>query len=193
VLLSVGRRPAIEGIGLESLGVYTERGAIKTDEHLQTKIAGVYAAGDVNGRSMLAHTAYREAEVSVNHMTGKPDRMNYNAIPGVIYTNPEVAFVGETEDSARQKGFSVKAVKLPMRYSGRYVAENEGGNGFCKVVYDPKQDRLLGFHLVGNSASEIIYGAGMLIDLQLPLEVIKRMVFPHPTVSEIIREAIYQL
>ncbi len=193
VLLSVGRRPASEGIGLESLGVYCERGAIKTDVYLQTNIPGVYAAGDINGRSMLAHTAYREAEVSVNHMLGKPDRMNYDAIPGVIYTNPEVAFVGETEASARQKGFSVKTVKLPMQYSGRYVAENEGGNGFCKIIFDQKQDRLLGVHLVGNSASEIIYGAGMLIDMQLPLNVVKRMIFPHPTVSEIIREAIYQL
>jgi dihydrolipoamide dehydrogenase len=193
VLLSVGRRPSIENLGLETLGIFTQRGAIATDEHLQTKIAQVYAAGDVNGRSMLAHTAYREAEVSVNHMLGKPDRMNYNAIPGVIYTNPEVAFVGESEDSAKQKGFNVKIVKLPMQYSGRYLAENEGGNGFCKLVYDQKQDRLLGIHLVGNSASEIIYGAGMLIDMQLPLERIKQFVFPHPTVSEIIREAIFEL
>ena len=193
VLLSVGRRPSIENLGLETLGIFIQRGAIATDEHLQTNIAQVYAAGDVNGRSMLAHTAYREAEVSVNHMLGKPDRMNYNAIPGVIYTNPEVAFVGESEDSAKQKGFNVKTVKLPMQYSGRYLAENEGGNGFCKIIYDQKQDRLLGIHLVGNSASEIIYGAGMLIDMQLPLERIKQFVFPHPTVSEIIREAIFEL
>jgi dihydrolipoamide dehydrogenase len=193
VLLSVGRRPSVEGLGLETLDVYTQRGAILTGESMQTNIPNVYAAGDVNGRSMLAHTAYREAEVSVNHMLGKPDRVNYNAIPGVIYTNPEVAFVGESEDSAQQKGFSVKTVKLPMQYSGRYMAENEGGNGFCKVVYDKKNDRILGIHMVGNSASEIIYGAGMLIDIQLPLEKIKQFVFPHPTVSEIIREAIYQL
>ena len=193
VLLSVGRRPALDGLGLETLGVLTERGAIVTDEHMHTSVPGVFAAGDVNGRSMLAHTAYRETEVAINAILGQPDRMKYNAIPGVIYTNPEVASVGETEDSAREKGFDVKAVKLSMRYSGRYLAENEGGNGFCKVVYDQKNDRILGVHMVGNTSSEIIYGAGMLVGTQLPLEVIKRFVFPHPTVSEIIREAVFEL
>jgi len=193
VLLSVGRRPSIEGIGLETLDVYTQRGAIVTDECLRTSIPGVYAAGDVNGRSMLAHTAYREAEVAVNNMAGKPDRMNYNAIPGVVYTNPEVASVGETEASAKQKGFDAKTVKLSMRYSGRYLAENEGGNGFCKLVYDQKKDRILGVQMVGNSASEIIYGAAMLVASQLPLDVIKKFVFPHPTVGEVLREAIFEL
>ncbi len=193
VLLSVGRKPSVDGLGLEKLGVHTERGAIVTDEHMCTSIPGVYAAGDVNGRSMLAHTAYREAEVCVNSILGKKDRVNYAAIPGVVYTNPEVASVGETEDSAREKGFDVKTVKLSMRYSGRYLAENEGGNGFCKVVYDQKNDRILGIHMIGNSSSEIIFGAGMLVDTQMPLEKVKSFVFPHPTVSEIIREAVFEL
>ena len=104
VLLSAGRRASTKDLGLENIGVLTERGAIVTDENMKTNVPGVYAAGDVNGKSMLAHTAYREAEVAVNDMTGKADDMDYRAIPGVIYTNPEVAGVGETEASAKKKG-----------------------------------------------------------------------------------------
>lgn len=193
VLLSIGRRANTQNIGLETLGVLTERGAIVTDDLMQTNIPGVYAAGDVNGKSMLAHTAYREAEVAVNNILGKKDLMRYTAIPGVIYTNPEIASVGETEASAKAKGYDVATVKLPMQFSGRYVAENEGGNGICKVVYDKKNDRILGVLMVGNASSEIIYGACMMVEQELKLDSIKKIVFPHPSVSEIIREAIFEL
>ncbi|MFV0399300.1 MAG: dihydrolipoyl dehydrogenase family protein, partial [Oscillospiraceae bacterium] len=123
ILLSVGRRPNTQGIGLEALGVYTERGAVVTDDRMRTNVSGVYAAGDVNGRSMLAHTAYREAEVAISHMAGKKDVMRYGAIPAVIYTTPEVACVGETEATAKAKGLDIVVAKLPMSYSGRYLAE----------------------------------------------------------------------
>lgn len=125
VLLSIGRRPSTNGLGLENIGVNTERGAIKTDEQGRTNVAGVYAAGDVNGSHMLAHVAYRESEVAINTILGKKDHMRYNAVPSVIYTNPEVACVGETEESAKAKGMDVACVNLTMKYSGRYVAENE--------------------------------------------------------------------
>jgi len=192
VLMSVGRRPNTAGVGLETIGVELARGAIKVDEYGQTNVPGVWAAGDVNGYSMLAHTAYREAEVCINNMLGKRDIMRYDAIPAVIYTNPEVAGVGETEESCRAKGIDYEAVNISMRYSGRYVAENEGGDGICKVLINKRYRNVIGVHMIGNPASEIIYGAAMLIESEMRLEDIKELVFPHPTVSEIIREAIFE-
>mgnify|MGYP000874268238 CR=1 FL=1 len=193
VLVSIGRTPNTKDIGLENIGVQTERGAVVTDAHMKTNRENVYAAGDVNGRSMLAHTAYREAEVAVNNMVGKQDTMRYNAIPGVIYTNPEVAGVGETRQSAEAKGMDVVEKSISMRYSGRYVAENEGGDGICKIIVDSKWNTLVGVHMIANYASEIIWGADALIEKQLTVDEIKKIVFPHPTVCEIIREAVFQL
>ena len=193
VLLSIGRRPVTQGIGLENIGVATERGAIVTDRYSKTNVAGVYAAGDVNGRMMLAHVAYREAEVAINNILGKKDIMRYDAVPSVIYTNPEVGTVGETEESAKAKGIDVEVANITMNYSGRYVAENEGGKGICKVIVDKKHKRLIGAHMIGNYASEIIYGAGIMIETEMRVDDIKEIIFPHPTVCEILREAIFQL
>lgn len=192
VLLSIGRRPATAELGLERIGVETEGGRLKTDERGKTNVAEVYAAGDVNGISMLAHTAYREAEVCINNILGKKDLMRYQAIPSVIYTNPEVGSVGETEESAREKGIEYETVKLSMRYSGRYVAENEEGDGICKVIVDKNYRKIIGAHLIANYASEIIYGAALMIEAEMRVDDIKELVFPHPTVSEIIREAIFE-
>jgi len=193
ILLSVGRRPNTQNLGLENIGVQLDGAAIKVDEYGATTVPRVYAAGDVNGRSMLAHTAYREAEVCVNHMLGKADQMRYHAIPAVIYTNPEVASVGETEATATAKGIDFTTAKISMRYSGRYVAENEGGDGICKVLIDNHSQKLIGVHLISNYASEIIYGAAAFIESEMKVEDIRRIVFPHPTVSEIIREAMFSL
>ena len=193
VLCSIGRRAATQGIGLENLGVYTERGAIVTDSHMLTNIPNVYAIGDANGKIMLAHTAYREAEVAVNHILGKKDIMRYSAIPSVIYTNPEVASVGETEESAKAKGMEVKTVKASMKMSGRYLAEVEKGDGFCKLVIDTKQNRLVGCHMIGSYVSEMIYGAALMIEREMPVDDIKELVFPHPTVAEVIREALFMV
>ena len=193
VLLSIGRRPVTQGIGLENIGVATERGAIVTDRFSKTNVAGVYAAGDVNGRMMLAHVAYREAEVAINNILGKKDIMRYDAVPSVIYTNPEVGCVGETEESAKAKGIDVEVANITMNYSGRYVAENEGGKGICKVIVDKKYKRLIGAHMIGNYASEIIFGAGIMIETEMRVDDIKEIIFPHPTVCEILREAIFQL
>jgi dihydrolipoamide dehydrogenase len=192
VLMSIGRRAASQGLGLEKIGVITERGSIKTDERCRTNVPEVYAAGDVNGVSMLAHTAYREAEVCINNILGRKDIMRYSAIPSVIYTNPEVACTGENEESAKQKGIDFEAAKLSMMYSGRYAAENEGGDGICKVLIDKKHRTVIGVHMIGNYSSEIIYGACLMIESQMRVNDIKELVFPHPTVSEIIREAIFE-
>ena len=193
VLLSAGRRPATKGIGIENLGLDMDRAAIKTDRHLCTNVSGVYAVGDCNGKVMLAHTAYREAEVAVNHMTGVQDEMRYDVIPSVIYTDPEVASVGYSLEAAKEKGMNVKEVKLPMSYAGRYLAETERGKGFIKLVADTDRKRLVGCHIVGSYASEIIMTAAMMTDTELTPSRLKKLVFPHPTVSEIIREAIFRL
>lgn len=193
VLISVGRRPVTEGLGLKNIGIELERGAIKTDDRGRTNVLGVYAAGDVNGKYMLAHAAYREAEVSVNDMLGIEDRLDYSVIPSVIYTSPEVAGVGYTEAGAKSAGIDYDMVNIPMQYSGRYMAENERGDGICKVLVDKSTKKLIGVHMIGSYTSEIIYGAGIMIQNGMNIDDIKKTVFPHPTVSEIIREAIFQL
>lgn len=190
ILLSVGRRPVTQGFGLENLNVELNRGGIKTDEKMCTNVPGVFAAGDVTGFSLLAHTASREGEVVVNNLVGRQDRMRYNAIPGVVYTNPEVAGVGETEESAKAKGIAYKVAKLPMSYAGRFVAENEGGNGLCKVLVGEKYGEVIGVHLLGNPSSEIIYGACIAIEQEMTIKELQEVVYPHPTVSEIIKETI---
>ena len=193
VLLSAGRRPATAGIGLETLGLQMDRAAIVTDRHMCTTVQNVYAVGDCNGKSMLAHTAYREAEVAVNHMLGKWDEMRYDVIPAVIYTDPEVASVGYSKDDAQKQGMNVKEVKLPMSYAGRYLAETNGGKGFIKLVVDTDCNRLVGCHMVGSYASEIIMTATMMVDTEMHPERLKKLVFPHPTVAEMIREAIFHI
>jgi len=191
ILVSVGRKPVLEGFGLEKLGVEVARGGVKIDEHCRTNIPNVYAAGDITGFSLLAHTASREGEVAVNHICGIPDRMRYNAIPSVVYTNPEIASVGLTEEEARNKGIPVKVRTLPMAYAGRFVAENEGKNGFAKVVVGDKYNEILGVHLIGNPSSELIYGAAIMIEMQMRIQDAREIVFPHPTVSEILKETLF--
>lgn len=190
LLMSVGRRPVTKGFGLENLNLdKTERSAIKVDDRMQTSLPGVYVCGDLTGFSLLAHTAVCEAEVAVHSILGKEDVMSYRAIPGVVYTNPEIAGVGETEESASAKGLVHKVMKLPMSYSGRFVAENEGVNGVCKILFD-EEERVIGAHVLGNPASEIITLAGMAVELRLTAGEWKKIVFPHPTVGEIFREAL---
>jgi len=193
ILVSVGRRAVTKGFGLENLNVELDRGGIKVDEKMRTNVPNVFAAGDVTGFSLLAHTAMREGEVMVNNLTGRADVMRYNAIPGVVYTNPEVAGVGETEESAKAKGIAYKVAKLPMAYAGRFVAENEGGSGLCKVLTGEKYGEVIGVHMLGNPCSEIIYGACMAIEEEMTLEQLQEVVFPHPTVSEIFKETIFSI
>ncbi len=193
VLISIGRRAATAGAGLESVGLLTERGALVTNEFCQTNVSGIWAAGDVNGKSMLAHTAYREGEVAVANMLGGSERVNYGAIPSVIYTNPEVAAVGETEESAKAKGLDVIVKTATLKLSGRYVAENEGGNGIVKLLLDREHHKLIGLHMIGSYASEIIYGGAIMVEKEMRARDICRCVFPHPTVGEVIREALLGL
>ncbi len=197
ILVSVGRRANLEGLGLEKIGVELALNpagrpyGIKVDEKMRTNVPGVYAAGDVTGFSMLAHTASREGEVAVNTILGKEDAMSYKAIPGVVYTNPEVAGVGVTEAEAAKQGLDYTVLKLPMAFSGRFVAENERGEGLCKVIVDAKTQTVLGVHMLGNPCSEIIQSACIAIDKKITVEQLKEVVFPHPTVSEILKETLF--
>lgn len=189
LLLSVGRKPALPN-GLEPIGVRLERGAILTDAQMRTTAPGVYAAGDVNGKIPLAHVGYREAEVAVNVMLGKVDSMDYSAIASVVYGHPEAAFVGMSEESARATGIDLEVRKKSINLSGRHVVENGMSEGMLKLMIDRKKGVLIGAGLVSSYASEIVYSLALMIQNQIPLASIARTVFPHPTVCEIIREAI---
>lgn len=190
VLLSVGRRPVTKGFGLETLGVEPFRNGIQVNEYMQTSVPNVYACGDITAFSLLAHTAVSEAEVAVKHLLGKTNvRMSYKAIPGVVYTNPEIAGVGKTEEELQAAGVPYSVKKIPMAFSGRFVAENEMGNGVCKLLL-ADDGTLIGAHLLGNPASELIVIAGMAIEKGMKADELASMVFPHPTVGEIIKEAL---
>lgn len=189
VLLSVGRRPVTKGFGLETLALEPFRNGIKVNEYMQTSLPNVYACGDITAFSLLAHTAVSEAEVAIDHILGKARAMSYKAIPGVVYTNPEIAGVGKTEEELQASGTPYQVKKIPMAFSGRFVAENEMGNGVCKLIL-AEDGTLIGAHLLGNPASELIVIAGIAIEKGMKAEEIKSFVFPHPTVGEIIKEAL---
>ncbi|MDR1645356.1 MAG: dihydrolipoyl dehydrogenase [Tannerellaceae bacterium] len=190
-LASVGRRPVLRGFGLETLGLETKNGGVCVDAFMRTSVTGVYACGDITGRSMLAHTAVAEAETAVAHILGRrePVAMSYHAIPAVVYTNPEIAGAGATEEVLREEGRPYTVRKVPMTFSGRFVAENEMGTGMCKMLL-AEDETLLGVHLVGNPASELITIASIAIGRGMKAGELASCIFPHPTVSEIMKEAL---
>ena len=190
ILLSVGRKANADKVGLSNLSVEILRNGVKVNEYMQTSHPRVYACGDITGYSMLAHTAIRESDVAVNHILGIDDPMSYKAIPGVVYTNPEIAGIGKTEEELKAAGTYYQVLKLPMAYSGRFVAENELGNGLCKLIID-EEAKIIGCHMLGNPASELITIAGMAIEQELTVDDFRKVVFPHPTVSEIIHESLF--
>ena len=190
VLLSVGRRPVTKGFGLETLSPEPFRNGIKVNQYMQTSLPNVYACGDITAFSLLAHTAVSEAEVAVKHILGKAGAgMSYKAIPGVVYTKPEIDGVGKTEEELQAEGIPYIVKKLPMAFSGRFVAENEQGNGVCKLILS-EDETVIGAHLLGNPASELVVIAGIAIEKGMTAEELKSIVFPHPTVGEIIKEAL---
>lgn len=190
ILVSVGRKANIANVGLESLKVELLKNGVKVNEYMQTSHPRVYACGDITGYSMLAHTAIREGEVAINHILGIDDVMSYKAIPGVVYTNPELAGAGKTEEELKAAGIPYSVLKLPMAYSGRFLAENEGGSGLCKLIVNG-DDEIIGCHMLGNPASELIILATVAIEKGYTVEEFQKIVFPHPTVSEIIRETLF--
>ena len=189
ILVSVGRKANIQHIGLENFNVEFLKNGVKVNEFMQTSHPRIYASGDITGYSMLAHTAMREGEVAINHLMDLNDKMTYDSIPAVVYTNPEFAGVGVTEEELSTKGTYYRLLKLPMTYSGRFMAENEAVNGLCKIIIDAT-DHIVGCHMLGNPASELIVIAGMAIEHKFTVDEFKKIVFPHPTVSEIIHESL---
>jgi len=193
ILVSVGRRANLSG--LEALeGLETERGAIKIDEFCRTNLPNVYACGDVTGKIMLAHVASRQAEVAVtkllNDQKAHDQKVNYLAIPSVVYTNPEIASVGVTESQAEEMSIPVEVRKLPMTFSGRFMAENEGETGLCKMIIDSRSNTIIGVHCIGNPCSEFIAAASCAVRNGYTLDDFRQVVFPHPTVSEILHEIV---
>lgn len=191
ILVSVGRRANLQG--LEALNdLELNRGAIIVDEIMKTNLPNVYACGDVTGKIMLAHVAARQAEVMVGRLLKQIplQRIAYNAIPSVVYTNPEIASVGVTELQAAELNIETEVRQLPMTFSGRYMAENEGETGLCKLVLDTKKQTILGVHCIGNPCSEFIAAASFAVRMGYTTAEFEQVVFPHPTVSEILHEII---
>ena len=189
ILVSVGRRANLQG--LEALNdLELNRGAIVIDDFCKTNLPNVYACGDVTGKIMLAHVAARQAEVAVGRMLKviPLQRIAYNAIPSVVYTNPEIASVGITEAQAESMSIPVEVRKLPMTFSGRFMAENEGETGLCKMIVDAKNHSVLGVHMIGNPCSEFISAASFAVRMGYTTAEFQQVVFPHPTVSEILHE-----
>jgi dihydrolipoamide dehydrogenase len=189
ILVSVGRRANLQG--LEALNdLELERGAIKVDDFMKTNLPNVFAAGDVTGKIMLAHVAARQAEVCIGRLLKQIplQRIAYNAIPSVVYTNPEIASVGITEQQAAEMNIAVEVRKLPMTFSGRFMAENEGETGLCKMIVETKNKSVLGVHCIGNPCSEFIAAASFAVRNGYTVPEMEQVVFPHPTVSEILHE-----
>jgi dihydrolipoamide dehydrogenase len=200
VLMAVGRRPVLDGWGAKEAGLsFTPKGIV-VDERMRTNLPGVWAVGDVTGKSLLAHSAYRMADVAVADLLsgGGAARgsnvMRYDAVPWAVYGITEAAGVGTTEQEAQAKGVAIKKATVTLKVSGRFCAENGfAAPGSVKVIADKATDRILGVHVVGAYASEMIWGAAALIEQELRVSDAKEIIFPHPTVCEAIRDALFEL
>jgi dihydrolipoyl dehydrogenase len=189
VLVSVGRKPFHAGLDLEKVGVkLTERGRIAIDKHWQTNVPGVYSIGDVVDGPMLAHKAHEEGVAVAEHIAGKPGHVNYGVIPGIIYTAPEAASVGITEEDAKAKNLQVKVGKFAFTANGRAIA-SDTTEGFAKIIADAKTDRVLGAHIVAANASELIAETVLLMEYEGSSEDLARTIHAHPTMSEAVMEA----
>jgi dihydrolipoamide dehydrogenase len=189
VLVSVGRKPFTDGLGADKVGVeFDEKKRIKVDKHFKTNIDGIYAIGDVIAGPMLAHKASEEGIACVEGIAGKDGHINYDAIAGIIYTNPELAGVGLTEEQAKEKGIDYRVGRFPFRATGRAVA-NEDLEGVAKFIADAKTDRILGAHILQHAASELIAEAVSVIEFGGSSEDIGRTTHAHPTLSEAVKEA----
>ena len=188
ILNSTGRRPATQGIGLEDVGVEVGRTGIVVDDKCKTNVDGIWACGDVIGGIQLAHVATREGICAVNNMFGRDDTMSYHAIPGVVYTHPEVAGAGMTEQQLKDAGVAYKEYSIPMGIASRFTIEHEGVLGVAKVYVGEEDKKILGLHMIGGPAGELITVAVTMLDKNMTLEDTEKIVFPHPTISEVLRE-----
>jgi dihydrolipoamide dehydrogenase len=192
VLLSIGRKPNLDGMGFQEAGLDMGKSGIRVDERMRTNLPGVYAAGDVTGLSLLAHSASRMGEIAVKDMCGHTNRWRSGAIPWVVFTDPEVAGCGINEEEAQAANIETRTVTVPLRLSGRYLAEHPREQGICKITAEAHTGTILGITMLGSGCSEMIFGAAVMIEAELRVKDIRDMVFPHPTVSEVIREAMFK-
>jgi dihydrolipoamide dehydrogenase len=188
VLVAIGRRPYTQGLGLEALGVAMERGQVVIDAHFATNIAGVYAIGDVVRGPMLAHKAEDEGVALAEILAGKAGHVNYDVIPGVVYTTPEIASVGRSEEELKAAGIAYAVGKFPFTANGRARAMRHT-EGFVKVLADAATDRVLGVHIIGFGAGEMIHEAAVLMEFGGSAEDLARTCHAHPTMSEAVKEA----
>jgi dihydrolipoamide dehydrogenase len=187
VLVSTGRKPSTAGLGLEALGVALDRSRVVTDKTMLTNIKGLYAIGDCASPIMLAHVASREGEVAAENIMGHPAKMDYAKVPGAVYTNPEIAWVGLTEAQARQQGRDVIVGRAPLAFNGKCLVM--GGEGLVKSVVDKKYDEILGVHLMGPRASDLVGVPGLAVSLEARAQDVADAIFAHPTVGEAIGES----
>ncbi len=189
VLVSIGRVPYTEGLGLEDVGVKTdEKGRVEVDDHYRTSVEGIYAIGDVIAGPMLAHKAEDEGVALAEIVAGQAGHVNYGVIPGVVYTAPEVAYVGKTEEELKEAGVEYKAGKFPFTANGR-AKVNHTTDGFVKVLADARTDKVLGVHIIGANAGEMIHEAAVLMEFEGSAEDLARTCHAHPTLSEAVKEA----
>jgi dihydrolipoamide dehydrogenase len=189
VLVAIGRRPYVEGLGLESLGVARDkRGFIQVDAHFQTNVPGIYAIGDAIPGPMLAHKAEDEGVAVAEMLAGQAGHVNYETVPGIVYTWPEVATVGKTEEQLKEAGIAYKAGKFPFTANSRAIANDER-DGFVKVLADAKTDRILGAHIIGAEAGDMIHSVVNVMEFGGAAEDLARSFHAHPTYNEAVREA----
>ena len=189
ILMSIGRRPNTEDLGLDAAGVTLDkRGYIVANDQLKTNVAGIYAIGDVIGGMMLAHKATKEGEVVAEIIAGHKAAFDVRCIPAVVFTDPEIASAGMTEDEAKAKGHTLKVGKFPFAALGRALSVNDT-EGFAKIVADAKTEEVLGVHIVGNGASDLISEAALAIEMGAVVKDLQLTIHPHPTLSEAIMEA----
>jgi dihydrolipoamide dehydrogenase len=189
VLSAVGRRPYTAGLGLEAVGVaLDERGGVRVDERLRTSVEGIYAIGDLVRGPMLAHKAEEEGVAAAEIIAGHAGRVSYEAIPGVVYTSPELAWVGLTEEEAKQQGIKTRVGRFLFRANGRAKSLGEE-EGMVKILAEAGSDRLLGVHIVGPRASDLIPEAVLALEFSASAEDLARTIHAHPTLSEVVREA----
>ena len=199
VLMAVGRRPVLEGWGAREAGLDVSPKGVVVDDRMRTNLPGVWAIGDVTGKSLLAHAAYRMADVAIADIlsgggASRTNVMRYEAVPWVVYGVTEAAGVGLTEQEAVTRHVAVKKASVSLKASGRFCAENGfAAPGAVKVLAERTTDRIVGVHVVGAYASELIWGAATLIEQQLRVRDVKEVIFPHPTVCEVVRDAVWEL
>ena len=189
VLVATGRKPYTEGLGLENAGIVVDKaGRVQIDAHFQTNVSGIYAIGDVVAGPMLAHKAEDEGVAVAEIIAGQAGHVNYGVIPGVVYTQPEVASVGKTEEELKAEGVDYKVGKFPFSANGRARAMLQS-DGFVKVLSDKRTDRVLGVHIVGFGAGDMIHEAAVLMEFGGSAEDLGRTCHAHPTMSEAVKEA----